>query len=465
MHDTAACFRFVKSTTAACKLGSGFPSYLEPTRELLKYIKELSLSTQDFLANFPSQIPGEPTQFRSKRELLWLIRETWTSLHVYVKPAVDADTLNVPTELVRLLTQRVHLIEKCESLEFAVIHTDKLNYFQFPPGDFEQNASNLGEIVSAQAKFPPNLGIIALPHSQVQHLFMNGLLAHEIGHFVFSKLDCLDRIKASLSEGLRVAFAPPSDVGLDAKTRLQLPEVLQDWAEELFCDLFGVHLLGPSFVLASIELFDLANLWAVNGGLDEKAGKSHFKFHSTHPARLFRLWRQTALLETLGWWNQIYENGSHYIRIMDACRHLRQGSFVFEEIGTQMGSRVLDAFHRAIETIENEVATVTTNLRDGNGLAKEIQEFSKLKDIISRYLCHAVVPSTLCIDKEFRNPSAIVLLNAAHFFYLSGIEDLIKNSEHSTIDDIRKRDIWMERVENWTTKGLEDLTMSNELGV
>jgi hypothetical protein len=461
LHDTAACYRFVKSTAAACKLVSGFPSYLAPTRKLLTHIWDISASTQDFLSDFASQNPDDPADHRRHRELLLLIREAWKSLHFYVQPAVDADTLNVPTALVELLTERVRLITNCQSLEFAVIHTDKLNYFQFPPGDFEQTVIGLGDVVDSLSKFPPDLGLIALPHSQAQHLFLNGLLAHEIGHFVFSREMCLDRIKDSIAIGLSAAFAPPADTGLDPMTRGQLPEVLQDWAEELFCDLFGVYLLGPTFVLASIEMFDLANVLAIDGAIDETAARSHFKFQQSHPARLFRLWRQTALLEKLGWWDEISDNKSHHIRFIDECRKFRPGSFSFD---TPCGSKIIDAFVRTIESVEKEVERVTKNLRNGEGRANEIEEFANLKDVIGTHLRQAVVPSSLYIGSRFKRPSAVVLLNAAHLFYLSGIEDLMSNSDKPDPTDIMQRDIWMERVENWTTKGLEDIALPNEGG-
>ena len=203
-----------------------------------------------------------------------------------------------------------------------MIHTNKLNYFQFPPGDFNQTISDLSDIVSAQSAFPPNLGLIALPHSQAQHLLLNGLLAHEIGHFVFSTLNCFDRIEGAISEGLKGAFHPPADTGLEPRLRGQLPGVLQDWAEEIFCDLFGVYLLGPTFVLASIELFDLPNVLATDGSIDEKAAKPHYKFDKSHPARLFRLWRQTNLLESLGWWDKISAAKSHHVRLMQECSDL-----------------------------------------------------------------------------------------------------------------------------------------------
>lgn len=459
LHDTAACYRFVKSTSAACKLSSGFPSYPEPTKKLLEHMWELSLSTQDFLSHFPSNNLDDPAEHRRHRQLLYLIRNAWKSLHFYVQPAVAADTLNIPTALVELLTHRVRMIGDCESLSFAVIHTNRLNYFQFPPGDFEQTVSDLGDVVSAHEKFPANLGLIALPHSQAQHLFLNGLLAHEIGHFVFSRLGCLDRLKNTISSGLSAAFPPPDDAGLEPKLRGQLPEVLQDWAEELFCDLFGVHLLGPSFVLASIELFDLANVLGSDGTIDATAAKSHIIFEWSHPARLFRLWRQTALLEKLGWWNGISKNRSHHIRVLEGCRNLRPNSFSFEQVVAPLGSKIIDAFCRTFESIEDEVERVTTNLRNCKSLAVEVEEFNELSDVICTYLCRAVVPSTLYINKIFRKPSAIVLLNAAHVFYLSGIEDLMSNSDNPDHSKIDKRDVWMERVENWTTKALEDIAL------
>ena len=463
-RDVAACYRFVKSTSAASKIAVDFPSYSESTLKLIKYIGQLSRASERFLLGF--EIPTgttDPEEYRKKRQLLKLVRSTWKKLHMYVQPAVDADSLHVPSALIELLTRRVRGIKDCESLEFAVIHTDQLNYFQFPPVNFEQHARDLADIVGAKEEFPPNLGIVASPHSQSQHLFLNSLLAHEIGHFVFAKLNCLDRIKGPISAGLEAAFAPPRDIALDALERGTYPEILQDWAEELFCDLFGVYLLGPSFVFASIELFDLGNLWSQAGGIDDVAGAESFKFESSHPARLFRLWRQTELLESLGWWEVVKKFQSHHVQIMGATLDLKTQSFRFEKVVAPRGEWIIDAFARALPAIEDEVARVTANLRTNDGRASEIDEFEHLGLEVIGYLSKAIVPSTLFVDSGFKGPPGTVMLNAAHLFYLSGIEDLL-TSEISDNLEIFRRDIWMERVENWTTKGLEDIFLPIEEG-
>ena len=464
LRDTAACYRFVKTTAAACKLSSGFPSYLETTRTLLSHIGQLSASTLDFLKRFPSQIPDNPADYRRRRQNLLLIRDAWSSLHRYVQPAVDADTLSVPTELVRLLTDRVQLLEKCESQEFAVIHTNRLNYFQFPPGDFEETMVQLGKAISAQPglEFPSSLGLIALPNSQANHLFLNGLLAHEIGHIVFAKLNILDRINSSISKGLADAFKPPADLQLKDGDGAKLHQDLEGWAEELFCDLFGVHLLGPSFVLASIEFFDLANLLTLDGKIDKVAAKSHFEFETgdPHPAKLFRVWRQADLLDRLGWWDKIADCASHHVQLMSECRALQQGSLGLKRESEQHGAMVIDAFFRSIQVIEDEVWAVASPLRNDDDVVSEVRDFTEVKKEIWNCLRHAIVPSTLWIDGAFRIPSETILLNAAHLFYLSGIEDLIAKSDGPNVDGVGLRDIWMERVENWTTKALEDISMS-----
>ena len=464
LHDTAVCYRFVKATAAACKLGSGFPSYSSSTQTLLKSIKDLSSATLDYLLAFPSKSPEDPVEYRRRRQSLVTIRLAWQNIHLYVQPAVDADTLNVPTELIQMLTDRVRLIQGCGSMEFAAIHTDKLNYFQFPPGEFERTVLDLASIVSAKTEWPPDLGIIALPHSQAQHLFLNGLLAHEIGHSIFLRLNCLEQIKNLIPGALDNVFRPPQDVGLDAAERGRLPGILQDWAEEIFCDLLGVHLLGPSFVLASIEFFDMANRLGGDGHIDQTAAKSDFKFSRSHPSRLFRLSRQTALLEKLGWWDVIKASNSHNIQLMNESLSLRRNSFSFEEIIAPTGDRIVDAFYQCIEGIEVEVERVTEALRDDAGHAREIPEYVALKDCVDTYLSHAVVPSTLWVKDGFKTPSSIVLLNAAHMYYLTGIEDLIKSSDKPESDDIHLRAVWMERVENWTTKGLEDISMLKKEG-
>lgn len=459
LHDSSACFRFVKSTAAACELGGGFPSYLDSTRRLLEHLKELSKSTQDSLLKSPSESPDDPSEYRRKRQLLHTIREAWRSVHFYVQPAADADTLHVPTALVQMLTRRVQLLTKCESLDFAVVHTDKLNYFQFPPEDFSQAVNDLSEIVSVDSSYLSQFGLIALPHSQSRHLFLNSLLAHEIGHIVFSRLKCIDRIEAPISEGLKKAFSRLTGGGIDPFARGQLPGVLQDWAEETFCDLFGVHLIGPSFVFASIEFFDLGKLLAADGSIDERAAIPQLKFEPSHPARLFRLWRQTALLESLGWWDVIGNSPSHYVRILEGCRNLRGSEFSYETIPDPQGRMAVDAFLSTIECIETEVATVTKALKDDKGRANEINEFEELCGPVCDYLRDAIVPSTLCTDKGFRSPSAVVLLNAAHLFYLSGIGDLISKSDKPDSSNLEQRDVWMERVEDWATKALEDIAL------
>ena len=48
-----------------------------------------------------------------------------------------------------------------------------------------------------------------------------------------------------------------------------------------------------------------------------------------------------------------------------------------------------------------------------------------LNGSIGSYLEHGVVPSTL-IENDFTIPSPIVLLNAAHSFYLGGVENLVE---------------------------------------
>ena len=460
VHDAAACYRFVKATAAAAFTRSrGYPSYLPSTDKLLGSVRDLSSASLQFLSKFPSGIPDEPEAFRRYRGLLWLIRSTWRNLHFFVKPAVSADTLNVPTELVELLTKRVRALPGCESVEFALIHTDRLNYFHFPAGDFEQEAKSLSEIVHSEKQFPPDLGIIALPHSQSQHLFLNVLLAHEIGHYVFSRLKSIERLEKVLDAGLVSAFAPPKDVGLDASLRGSLPGVLQDWAEELFCDLFGVYLLGPTYVFASIEFFDLTSLDTQDGQIEEKASDPYFKFEWKHPAGLFRLWRQSELLERLGWWEEIRDIDSHFIKLIDASKTLHTAHFVFEKVGAPTGSNILDAFCRCLTGIEDEVFHVAKSLVDDKGKAFETKSFKDFRNLISLYLGHAVVPSTLRLNGTFETPSPIVLLNAAHLFYLSGIDGLLSKGGH-VASDLEKRDLWMERVERWTTKALEDISMN-----
>jgi hypothetical protein len=104
---------------------------------------------------------------------------------------------------------------------------------------------------------PTGLAPIFLPPDFFEDLFWWPALAHEIGHDFLAATD-------GLEEGLRAELELPDELSgrrlLPFGRQGQLTEahlwgLLGGWFEELFCDMFGTSMLGPSYVQTMVRLF------------------------------------------------------------------------------------------------------------------------------------------------------------------------------------------------------------------
>src|ERR1017187_5466895 len=133
--------------------------------------------------------------------------------------------------------------------------------------------SNLSATIPA-ARFPRNLGFVELPYSQGPSFFNNLVIYHEIGHFVYEELSIADSFASEMIRCLQKNLK--NFDSLDRNSQVYVIDVLHNWAQEVFCDLFAVRLIGPAFTFASVELFGLL-------GLMDKTRQ--VKFSYSHPAQ------------------------------------------------------------------------------------------------------------------------------------------------------------------------------------
>jgi hypothetical protein len=230
-RDAAALFSFVDSICIHCYQDSESPAYLKPSIEFFKYIRELGDATKAYLNAFPAKAPRDPPLYQGYRQKLEIIRSGWFWFHLFIKPAVDADTLNIPHTLIEALTRRLNLIRKFEETRFAIFHFDELNYLEIPVSGIKETVDRFSRVIPDPPPFPPSLGLIGIPYSQASSLYLNCLIAHEMGHFVFEELALKDGLLPEIGSQLKEV----SEASLDwSKDRLV------SWAEELFCDLFAV---------------------------------------------------------------------------------------------------------------------------------------------------------------------------------------------------------------------------------
>jgi hypothetical protein len=356
------------------------------------------------------------------------------------------------------LLHRFRQITGFADTQFAVFHVDDLNYLQIKSSHLRTIGNNLSTIVGA-AEFPKDLGLIGIPYSQSRSVFLNCLIPHEMGHFVYQskgfRSALLSEIEQKLADVAGTKFTSAS-----AEWKSWYRDRLASWAEEIFCDAFACWLIGPCYSLAYIELFDLCRALLPTLTLDPTEIASSAQFNDTHPADFFRIKQHVNILETIGWWQECKTYQTRHISLLSQIRQLPSPTFVCA-FGTDMDPFLIPAFEAVLPSVTKKLQGVMNNIEVGVG------EFAFLCHDIERYLANGVVPSTINRKaRRFRSwghkttsthyPSTVTLLNAGYKFYLQGLDDLISGIYNENLPVIDTRLKWTHKLEAWLLKAIED---------
>ncbi|MFC1536837.1 hypothetical protein ACFL48_03350 [Pseudomonadota bacterium] len=146
---------------------------------------------------------------------------------------------------------------------------------------------------------------IVFPTSLKDQVLLHPILAHEIGHAMFSitvkKKSLIDTVRSPLVENS--IFASVSDFSdwvkavSGGKVLPNFDDSYDSWLEEYICDLIGLVLFGPSFIAAHRVL--LTSLKPLGTDLEED-----------HPPTLSRYCLLDQAVEILGWKQSIKLSGS-----------------------------------------------------------------------------------------------------------------------------------------------------------
>jgi hypothetical protein len=463
LHDAASLYRFVDSVCSLCNISGEYPSYLESSQHFFRYLQVLGDRTQAFLEQFIKSLSSEnQVAFNAERQKLATLRFTWFELHRYVRPAVNAHTLNIPSPLLLSLLRRFRSIGGLTSKDFVILHTDNVNYFEAHAG-VRDLTNDLRLIIPDAPSFPERFGVIEFPYSQAESVFLNSLIAHEMGHFLFQELSdaAYEQLLVAIGAGIKSAFGSEYSKLSDDEIRW-CRDVLLNWSEEIFCDFFALWMIGPCFSLAYIELLDL------NVGLYPSAAPSSVyimsSVFSSHPARLFRLKEHVELLKSLGWWEEVTRYKSHYVALLEKAVSTPISDYVFYS-ETQPKQHLLN---KTLEAFVNIPRTVQQIVRDRMaGVDLGLGDFQTNHDSIEEYLKNGVVPSTVVVEKsaitpgaeagsEARYPGLVAILNASYKFYLESLPALIDRISESESTSCFDRNVWTKRLESWTMKAIED---------
>jgi hypothetical protein len=94
-----------------CHSISAYPVYTTQSHKFFDYVRLLGEQTQKFLLDFPQQVNKNAKTAFSKRKKLLELRNSWETIHEYLKPSLDADTLHLPAPLMLAFQDMISRIE------------------------------------------------------------------------------------------------------------------------------------------------------------------------------------------------------------------------------------------------------------------------------------------------------------------------------------------------------------------
>jgi hypothetical protein len=424
-------------------------THRQATIVFLEYIRALGEKSQTFLQSFVQRIgdaPADPELARFEQQRLSTIRDFWRSLHELVRPVEDAHTLSIPVALIEFLKGRLSAIRGLEGCEIVTSHTTELNYFFHTRANFRSRVQEYEAIVEGLPALGMKPALIAMPYSQGTSLFLNLVICHELGHFAFEELGLERELSRHIDDALRDAVVGYETMAEPDPTWCR--ERLKYWSEEIYCDRFAIGLIGPAYSFAFIELFDII-------GTSDADGVG--EFYDTHPGYACRFKEHADQLSDGNWWSLLEENArTSYVELIKKLAAIPETSYVYtSEEKSELAEPVLAAFLKLKPRIATLVAdTLGDQIRPFRGVLDR-EEI----DLIRIYLGQGVVPSTLVQGGREKTPDAVAVINAAYLFYLEKLPELMKKIAGQGETNLSHRSKWAERVEMWTLKALDDLSL------
>ena len=426
-----------------CREQERSQAYADASGFFFKYVENLAAGIKQELPRQIERASKFPNRLPILRSNIWTLKNYLRLLHALVKPAADAHTLTIPAPLVELASDQLQAVEAMKNSTIVVLLGSELMYFQRPHTEIKDQ----GRIVESfipRAIFPPKLGFIELPYSQGSSFFTNLVIYHEIGHFVYEELSNsnpshpgFSLLKSSVIQSLKRALGTTSR---DPQVFSIALKIIENWTQEIFCDLFAIRLLGPAFSFSFIEML---------GMLGFLSNATSVRFNPTHPAPACRLAEHIEMLRTDSWWDAISDINPDQKKVMEKLAKFPRSRYKFYVDERKTGPQVLVTVFLdvAVPAIRKLVREITSS---GASSAKQ---FTKDRAAIEECLLAGVVPHS--VSRTPLHPISIV--NAAFFFYLTSLPKVITKFEKDNAEfDVEVYSKWTKRLEMWTMKAIDD---------
>jgi hypothetical protein len=453
-HDLTALYAFIDYIGGDEGHREPSVAYGPAATRFLHFVTELATSCKDYIETWDVE---DDEEYEDRREELGTIWAAWKELHALIKPALDADTLKVPSAVVDGIVRRFKQLPKNEDAEFALFHSSEFNYVEVRTADLGNIATKLRTIVPNAPPFPDQLGLIGIPYSQGKAAFSNCLIAHEIGHYVYRQHAVEILLRSKIDHSLSKAIDNYANED-EAKKGGMVAAVIR-WAEELFCDFFGIQLVGPAYSCAYMEAYDLYAVLDDDGKPSNERLSPRLNFYEKHPSHIYRLKQQAIFLHESSWRNHLDVFSSRFAGMLHTLIDL--------ELDAHCQYRKLEelvpALDSVIPEIKQAIGSAFADVDDG------FTEFQRLNPTVQQYLANGIVPSTLVVrtgrnpdDVEIVPASPFALLNSGMQFYLTQIDSFMQSIKGESVSDFSRRLHWIRRIEQWISKAIEDQSLGVE---
>jgi hypothetical protein len=439
LHEAAQLHGFVETLIQLCAdLREDYPVFSRPSLAYFNYILELGKNTQRYLEAFPAfyEKSTDERAAKSKLQKLYSLKTSWEALHQFIKPALDADTLHIPSSLITAFADIVNSVVGWEDYQFVLFHTTEANYLQIPSGMAREVANQIADSVGG-ARFNPNLGLVGIPYSQPNSIFLNCVLPHEFAHFIYQEVSNHD-----VSFQIEKSTTPLNH--LDSESLSWCLDEISLWVEETFCDLMAICMIGPAFSIALVRLTGTTALVDQPDGEPDVA----YTFRDSHPAHVARLHFHKMLLERLGWWALVQNWDCAAITAIRKCSDW--SNYLIVESGMPQPLEAMSAYREICEWLVGYCSGYFPNV------AGSVAQFASQSAEIDKYLERAIVPSTVMVGAVEQHPDPLVLLNSGIKFMSQDMGRLLSNISGKDAHSVADYASVSARVELWILKAIED---------
>jgi len=432
LHDAAALHRFVQSVCEFCEEQERSQTYLPAGRRFFSDVRKLGEQTLAHLQRVVDRA-RKSQRTKERRQKLVLIKACWREIHRFAKPAADAHTLKIPVPLLDVLEAQVSALRGWPKDGIVILLSPHLNYFQHSHGDLRDLTRRLGEIFREKPVLA-DFGLIAIPYSQATNVFTNLLIYHEVGHCLFEERSLHGQLDPAVDRAL--AQALPGFRQHPKAEQAWCHRQLTVWAEEVYCDLFALSLIGPAYSFACMELFSLLGLLEENGCLE---------FNASHPSEACRFKEHLGLLRRSGWWGLVGRLDTDHVRFLKQLGNMPENRYGFP---------LVPPLARAFLLVRPSIRALVR--RTVRPTLSDPRDFKRHNTRIQELLEYGVVPSSYPKGKRFVLPNATSIINASFCFYLRSLGRLAQRAPQLRFSELSDRARLAGRVEMWTMKALDD---------